>query len=98
MQGYYYAKPMPREKLTELIDQKTGILDGPEDFTYWNEIGRLNLVNPNPLKDYAERRASLSAKGFYVSSFDGSIALFHLFPDVKPERQNMNNFGAHKFL
>ena len=75
MQGYYYAKPMPREKLTELIDQKTGILEGPEDFTYWNEIGRLNLVNPNPLKDYAERRASLSAKGFYVSSFDGSIAL-----------------------
>ena len=75
MQGYYFARPMPSEKLTELIDQKNGILESLEDFMYWNEIGRLNLVNPNPLKDYSERRASLSQKGYYVSSYDGSIAL-----------------------
>lgn len=72
-QGFYYAKPFSREALIGHIDQKPGILEKKEDEQYWNEIGRLNFVNPNPLKEYADRRMS-GAKD-HVSSYDGSIAL-----------------------
>ena len=81
MQGFYFEKPMPEADLTELIDRKHGLLEGTEDAEYWNEIGRLNLINPNPLKDYSERRNNFSTKGYYVSSYDGSVALVECSQD-----------------
>ena len=72
-QGFYYARPMPREDLIALIDQKPGMLESGEDKKYWDEIGRVNFVNPNPLKAYADRRVGRREYGF--SSYDGSIAL-----------------------
>lgn len=75
LQGFLYSKPLSAEKLTELVDQNPGILESPEDAKYWNAIGRLNFVNPNPLKDFAERRRDSAGTGTYVSSYDGSIAL-----------------------
>ena len=72
-QGFYYARPLSKEALIEQIDRKPGILEKKEDEAYWREIGRLNFVNPNPLKEYAERWKS--DPGDYVSSYDGSIAL-----------------------
>ena len=72
-QGFYYARPLSREALIEQIDRKPGILEKKEDEAYWGQIGRLNFVNPNPLKEYAERWKSSQAD--YVSSYDGSIAL-----------------------
>ena len=72
-QGFYYARPLSREALIEQIDRKPGILEKKEDEAYWGQIGRLNFVNPNPLKEYAERWKSSPAD--YVSSYDGSIAL-----------------------
>jgi EAL domain-containing protein (putative c-di-GMP-specific phosphodiesterase class I) len=74
-QGYYYSKPISREKLTELADQNPKILESREDAIYWNAIGRLNFVNPNPLKDFSERRRAGMEKEAYVGSYDGSIAL-----------------------
>ena len=72
-QGFYYARPLSKEALIEQIDRKPGILEKKEDEAYWGQIGRLNFVNPNPLKEYAERWKSSPAD--YVSSYDGSIAL-----------------------
>jgi len=72
-QGFYYARPLSREALIEQIDQKPGILEKREDAKYWDEIGRLNFVNPNPLKEYAERWKN--GANDHVSSYDGSIAL-----------------------
>ena len=72
-QGFYYARPLSKEALIEQIDRKPGILEKKEDEGYWGEIGRLNFVNPNPLKEYAERWKP--GQGDYVSSYDGSIAL-----------------------
>ena len=72
-QGFYYSRPLSKEALIEHIDQKPGILEKKEDEKYWDEIGQLNFVNPNPLKDYAERRKSVHRDR--VSSYDGSIAL-----------------------
>ena len=74
-QGFYYSKPLSREKLTELADQNPKILESREDAIYWNAIGRLNFVNPNPLKDFSERRRAGMEKEAYVGSYDGSIAL-----------------------
>ena len=72
-QGFYYARPMPKECLIDLIDQKPGMLESNEDKRYWDEIGRVNFVNPNPLKEYADRR--VGRRDYRFSSFDGSIAL-----------------------
>ena len=72
-QGFYYARPLSKEDLIEQIDRKPGILEKKEDERYWNEIGKLNFVNPNPLKEYAERRKNGPEN--HVSSYDGSIAL-----------------------
>ena len=72
-QGFYYARPLSKETLIEQIDQKPGILEKKEDAVYWNEIGRVNFVNPNPMKEFAERRMNVSVDR--VSSYDGSIAL-----------------------
>ena len=72
-QGFYYSRPIPREELIALIDQKPEILEAAEDEAYWDEIGWVNFVNPNPLKDYSNKRGhSLDQR---VSSYDGSIAL-----------------------
>lgn len=78
-QGFYYARPLSREALIEQIDRKPGILEKKEDEAYWDQIGRLNFVNPNPLKEYAERWKSSPAD--YVSSYDGSIALIECGKD-----------------
>ncbi len=72
-QGFYYSRPLSKEALIEHVDQKPGILEKKEEEKYWDEIGMLNFVNPNPLKEYAERRKN--GKSDHVSSYDGSIAL-----------------------
>ena len=78
-QGFYYARPLPKEALIEQIDQKPGILEKKEDEAYWDQIGRLNFVNPNPLKEYAERRKN--DPDDHISSFDSSIALIECGKD-----------------
>lgn len=72
-QGFYYARPLSKEDLIELIDQKPGMLENGEDKRYWDDVGRVNFVNPNPLKEYADRRVGL--RDYQCSSYDGSIAL-----------------------
>jgi EAL domain-containing protein (putative c-di-GMP-specific phosphodiesterase class I) len=72
-QGFYYARPLSREDLIALIDQKPGLLETVEDKRYWDEIGRVNFVNPNPLREYADWR--VGRRDYRTSSYDGSIAL-----------------------
>ena len=72
-QGFYYARPIPKEDLIVQINQKPEMLETSEDKKYWDEIGRVNFVNPNPLKEYAGRRDSY--RDYRFSSYDGSIAL-----------------------
>ncbi len=74
-QGFYYSRPISRENLVEWVDREPGILESMEDAEYWDRIGRLNFVNPNPLKDFVERQNGGVINSAYVSSFDGSVAL-----------------------
>ncbi len=72
-QGFYYARPLSKEALIGMIDQEPGMLESSEDKRYWDEIGRVNFVNPNPLKEYADRR--VGRQDYRFSSYDGSVAL-----------------------
>ena len=72
-QGFYYARPLPKENLIGLIDQNPERLETGEDKKYWDEIGRVNFVNPNPLKAYADRRGG--QRDYRFSSYDGAVAL-----------------------
>jgi len=72
-QGLYAARPLPKEDLIGLIDQNPERLETGEDKKYWDEIGRVNFVNPNPLKAYADRRGG--QWDYRFSSYDGSVAL-----------------------
>ena len=72
-QGFYYARPLAKEDLIGLVDQSPGRLETGEDKKYWDEVGRVNFVNPNPLKEYADRR--VGQRDYRFSSYDGSIAL-----------------------
>ena len=87
-QGFYYARPLSKEDLFALIDKKPGTLESCEDKAYWDEIGRVDFVNPNPLKDYADRRVGRRHERF--NSYDGSIAL------VECSKEDINYIYATK--
>ncbi len=74
-QGFLYSSPISKEDVIEQINRKPELLEHNEDADYWNEIGRLDFVNPNPLKKYSQRRMSSLDDASYISSYDASIAL-----------------------
>ena len=73
-QGFYYSKPLPKEGIIALTDARPDLLEKPEDKSYWDQVGRLNFLSPNPLKDFTDRRSGAFSAG-RISSHDGSIAL-----------------------
>ncbi len=52
MQGFLFSKPIPDQDLIVMIDQNAEMLEPAEDWKYWNQIGRLNFLSPNPLDEY----------------------------------------------
>lgn len=74
-QGFYYSRPLSKEALFDQIEHKPGLLEKPEDEAYWDEIGRLNFVNVNPLKEYVARRHNGPNEDYLISAYDSSIAL-----------------------
>ena len=79
MQGYYFSKPLSREDLTALLEQRPGITENLEEKQYWNEIGGFDPLSPNPLKEFEEGKKGKSAAGF--ASFDSSTALVECSQD-----------------
>ncbi len=74
-QGFYYSKPVSELDLAALIEENRDIPETPEDKQYWNEIGRLNFVSPNPLREFAERKAAVPGEEIGDRQPDNSIAL-----------------------
>ena len=74
-QGFYYSKPIPQENLIALIDGQPDILESLEDKFYWDQIGRLNFLSPNPLKDFAKQKEIRSDSDIALGGYDNSIAL-----------------------
>lgn len=80
-QGFYYSKPVSEEDMIALIEARSERLETAEEKQYWDEIGRLNFVSPNPLKEYLEGKASGPDKGIGYRHADSSIALVECSKD-----------------
>ena len=74
-QGFYYSKPLSRESLIALIDEKAGIPEAIEDKRYWDRIGQLNFLSPNPLKEFSGGKERGTESDDLFADFDNSIAL-----------------------
>ncbi len=74
-QGYFYSRPLSKEALLDQLDGKPDFLEKPEDEEYWDEIGRLNFVNPNPLNEFSARRKNGLNREYFAGAYDSSIAL-----------------------
>ena len=61
MQGFHFSKPLPGEEMLKSIEQNVFILESPEDRSYWNRIGRLNFLSPNPLEEFGTAQSDSSA-------------------------------------
>jgi len=98
VQGYYYSKPLSREDFFSQIGKQPEILESAEDKIYWDEIGRFNLLSPNPLKEFEERKTADAAADF--SSFDSSTALvectlndFHYIYATESYKDRLRDLG-----
>lgn len=49
LQGFQLSKPLSQDDLVRLMEEEGN--ESPEDKQYWNQIGLLNLLSPNPLDD-----------------------------------------------
>lgn len=74
-QGFYFSQPIPKEKLAALLSEKAVIPETQEDKTYWDRIGQLNFLSPNPLKEFTRAKVVQTETDNLFSSFDNSIAL-----------------------
>ena len=74
-QGFYYSKPISREKLIALIDEQTILPEAKEDKGYWDQIGKLDFLSPNPLKEFADRKEAGNGTEGHFGVISNSIAL-----------------------
>ena len=56
LQGYYYAKPMDGNLYVEYLTETGFKVEDPDEHHYWNEVGQINFLSPDPLNenDYEE--------------------------------------------
>ena len=74
-QGFYYSRPIPKENLIALINSQPDILETREDKIYWDQIGRLNFLSPNPLKDFSKLKETGEKTDPALGGYDNSVAL-----------------------
>lgn len=51
LQGFYYAKPMDGNLYIQYLSESGSQVEDPEEHHYWNEIGQINFLSPDPLAD-----------------------------------------------
>lgn len=75
MQGFYFSLPLMKEALVASIANQTLIPENTEDRHYWNQIGRLNYLGANPLKEFAAWQNEDAITADETSLFGNSVAL-----------------------
>ena len=64
LQGFYYAKPMDGDLYVKyLSDSKLGVED-PAENHYWNSVGQINFLSPDPLYDLTNEQLESGDYGF----------------------------------
>ena len=51
LQGYYYSKPMDSEMYVDYLTNSGIVVEKINESQYWNAIGRINFLSPDPLND-----------------------------------------------
>ena len=51
LQGYYYAKPMDGELYVQYLSDTGFQVEDPEEHHYWNDVGQINFLSPDPLTE-----------------------------------------------
>lgn len=51
LQGYYYSKPMDSEMYVDYLTNSGIVVENVSDHQYWNSIGQINFLSPDPLND-----------------------------------------------
>lgn len=74
-QGYHYARPLCKSEFIGLIDANKSLVETQEDRDYWNQVGRLDFLSPNPLIDYANLEEPDDPTTFHLVSTGVPLAL-----------------------
>lgn len=75
LQGFYFSKPVSKDELIKLIYSGEIIIEHADDKEYWEQIGRINLLSANPLKDYVQSEVSGCINDFDFCGVGAPIAL-----------------------
>ena len=51
LQGYYYAKPMDGDLYVQYLADTGFQVEDPDEHHYWNEVGQINFLSPDPLNE-----------------------------------------------
>ena len=51
LQGYYYAKPMDGNLYVDYLAETGFKVEDPDEHHYWNEVGQINFLSPDPLNE-----------------------------------------------
>ena len=51
LQGYYYAKPMDGSLYVEYLAETGFKVEDPDEHHYWNDVGQINVLSPDPLNE-----------------------------------------------
>ena len=110
LQGFYYSRPLPQSRFTDLLKEKAESL---AEQVYWNQIGFFNFLSTTPLEEYGGESAGISEKGaplalmectqnqaLYVYASDAYMKrIYELgYPSLKALEQAFNDKVSNQYL
>lgn len=80
LQGYYYARPMSSEDYIKYLSEDTITIEPTQDNEYWDTIGQVNFLSPDPLSDLSFDDNDVS-ESTIVRESATPLALIEVSPD-----------------
>ena len=80
LQGYYYARPMSSNDYIKYLSEGTMIIEPTQDNEYWDTIGQVNFLSPDPLSDLSFDDEDVS-ESTIVRESATPLALIEISPD-----------------
>lgn len=64
LQGFYYSKPMDGSLYIEYLSKSKLGVEDPAENHYWNSVGQINFLSPDPLNDLTNEQIESGDYGF----------------------------------
>ncbi|MCR4639234.1 EAL domain-containing protein [Ruminococcus sp.] len=64
LQGFYYSKPMDSSLYIEYLSKSKLGVEDPAENHYWNSVGQINFLSPDPLNDLTNEQIESGDYGF----------------------------------